>query len=314
MPAFVTHVFFGDLVYQNLQGEAQNCASSYPAAFFWGLQGPDLLFFRDAVRGKSSLPAVGGVMHREKTGELFAAMAQYIEACPEQEQQLLTAYFMGFLCHYYMDATAHPYIYFLQEQKKKHTPPAEQKGIHNLIESDIDTAVHRLFAKKSVRKYRISKELQGTEPMYRAIARLYCHVLGQVYGIGVQEEDVAQCFTDTLWIIGALLEPTGLLLPVVQLAERCITGKPNTMSAHIRRSRTYEDILNQRKKFWHCLATPEKQENLSFLELTQIAKDKAVCGVEEWFNRIQRGEAPVILGLPSFDCGAPAGEFKQQGS
>lgn len=309
MPAFVTHVFFGDLVGRELQGPAKSCIEQQPAAFFWGLQGPDLLFFRDAVRGKSPLPSYGGVMHKKNTGELFAAMAQYIAACPQKPcRQILTAYFMGFLCHYYLDFTAHPYVYFLQEQKKRHTPKAEQAGLHNLIESDIDTALHRLYAKKPVGRYRIAKELQGTSELYQAVGAMYCHVLKEVYGITVESREMLACFSDTLFIIKAVLDPTGLLLPMVQLAERYALGKPNSISAHIRRNRTYEDILNQRKKLWHHLSTPQKKENLSFLDLMEQAKTMALTGLSQWFQYVQQGEAPMFRALPSFDNGAPAAQ------
>lgn len=48
MPAFVTHELFGTQVFGQLDEEIQEMLEMNPAPYFWGLQGPDLLFFRDA--------------------------------------------------------------------------------------------------------------------------------------------------------------------------------------------------------------------------------------------------------------------------
>lgn len=47
MPAFVTHELFGTQVFGQLDEEIQEMLEMNPAPYFWGLQGPDLLFFRD---------------------------------------------------------------------------------------------------------------------------------------------------------------------------------------------------------------------------------------------------------------------------
>ena len=55
MPAFVTHELFGTQVFSQLDEEIQEMLEMNPAPYFWGLQGPDLLFFRDAFFGRSVL-------------------------------------------------------------------------------------------------------------------------------------------------------------------------------------------------------------------------------------------------------------------
>lgn len=78
MPAFVTHELLGTQVFSMLDEPIAEMLELNPSPYFWGLQGPDLLFFRDAVFGRSMLPKYGNIMHTQKTDELFAAMSCYL--------------------------------------------------------------------------------------------------------------------------------------------------------------------------------------------------------------------------------------------
>ena len=100
MPAFVTHELFGTQVFGQLDEEIQEMLEMNPAPYFWGLQGPDLLFFRDAFFGRSVLQRYGGLMHCEKTDELVWAMSSYLnERKDTDEYETLAAYILGFVGH-----------------------------------------------------------------------------------------------------------------------------------------------------------------------------------------------------------------------
>ena len=66
MPAFVTHEIFGTQLFGMLDEPIVELLEYHPAPYFWGLQGPDLLFFRDAVLGRS-MPRYGNLMHSRWT-------------------------------------------------------------------------------------------------------------------------------------------------------------------------------------------------------------------------------------------------------
>lgn len=163
MPAFVTHELFGTQVFGQLDEEIQEMLEMNPAPYFWGLQGPDLLFFRDAFFGRSVLQRYGGLMHCEKTDELFWAMSSYLnERKDTDEYETLAAYILGFVGHYCLDREAHPYVYFKQVQKERVLAADQRRGIHNRIESDIDTAFYRMKRGRSVQEYRPAKRLWGS--------------------------------------------------------------------------------------------------------------------------------------------------------
>lgn len=100
MPAFVTHELLGTQVFSMLDEPIAEMLELNPSPYFWGLQGPDLLFFRDAVFGRSMLPKYGNIMHTQKTDELFAAMSCYLNLHKGRKQyETLAAYILGFAGH-----------------------------------------------------------------------------------------------------------------------------------------------------------------------------------------------------------------------
>ena len=305
MPAFVSHVLFGEMVCQCLPEEPRLLAQAHPAAFYWGLQGPDLLFFRDAVRGKSPLPAIGGRMHREKTAQLLETMAKYIRLRKKQakgDDELLEAYFMGFLCHYVLDSCAHPYIYYLQERRKLRTEKKAWGGLHNQIESQIDSALYRRIKGGEVSGYRIPKAYRDrlTE---LSVSRLYRQVLWHVYGIQVDSFQVAKAFDDCHRLMGLLVR--GRLLPAVEAGERLLLGKENAFSAHIRPLQEPGDVLNLDRGLWAPLNDPDHGKNQSFPELMEEALELAVEGICAWGQGIASGVLPDWRGCENFDNGCP---------
>lgn len=164
MPAFVTHELFGAQVFAFLDEEIQELLERNPAPYFWGQQGPDLLFFKDALLGTSLLPRYGNLMHLKKVDELFACMSRYLnERRHTDEYETLASYILGFAGHYCLDCEAHPYIYFKQMQKERVLPLDERRGLHHRIESDIDTALYRIKRGRNIREYRPAKRLYGAD-------------------------------------------------------------------------------------------------------------------------------------------------------
>lgn len=305
MPAFVTHELFGTQVFGQLDEEIQEMLEMNPAPYFWGLQGPDLLFFRDAFFGRSVLQRYGGLMHCEKTDELFWAMSSYLnERKDTDEYETLAAYILGFVGHYCLDREAHPYVYFKQVQKERVLAADQRRGIHNRIESDIDTAFYHMKRGRSVQEYHPAKRLWGSPWEYRVIARLYQFLLEEVYGLQTDPTEVEKCFDDAHRMVQLTLDRHGCLVRLVPAAE-ALANRPNLFSPHIRRRQVREDILNLDREPWYHLATPEKQDTRSFPQIFYTAALQAADMMERIYYCSQSGVPYEPKGLPSFDNGSP---------
>lgn len=125
MPTTYTHDAFGKVVYQKLPEDIKRVIAGYKMAFLIGLHGPDLLFYYRPFE-KNEVNERGHAMHEAAAAEFFRrGKASYLQ---NRDEELLS-YLTGFICHYMLDSTCHPYI----EEYMKETGAG-----HDEIETDLD--------------------------------------------------------------------------------------------------------------------------------------------------------------------------------
>ena len=119
MPAIFTHVQFGKDVIASLPPSFSNLVEKYPQCFFAGTQGPDLLFYYKPWKGKKDQTRnLAWILHDEAPEEFFLRAAKFLVEDKENydkegnfiPQSKETAYLLGFLCHFCLDYSVHPYI------------------------------------------------------------------------------------------------------------------------------------------------------------------------------------------------------------
>ncbi|MBC8545455.1 zinc dependent phospholipase C family protein [Clostridiaceae bacterium NSJ-31] len=312
MPAYVSHSLFGEWVRAALaEPQLQRLLERNAAAFEWGLQGPDLLFFYGILppRLDHRVNRLGSRMHREAVEPLFHAMLQLLDgACGGQEA--VAAYLMGFCCHYSLDCTAHPYIYWLQEQVALELPPSDRRGLHNQLESDIDSDLYLLRTGATIDSFSVSTALLADTSVLRAIARLYQALSRQVYGAPVTEKQVMRCFGSCYRVLHLVLNRPGAL--VAARALDAVGFQHNRLAAHVRLAKARREVLNREEKEWRNLQTGELS-TASYLVLEDLARSLAVRLIEAvWLRLCYPGEAArdalpqAFTGLPGFDFGNPA--------
>lgn len=103
MPDLAVHASFGAEVRRSLPPETDAFLISHP--FTMGLFGPDLWFMHRPWQRRNGR---GRRMHTTRTGDFLLALAR--RAKDSGEQAALFSYLAGFLCHYALDSTVHPYI------------------------------------------------------------------------------------------------------------------------------------------------------------------------------------------------------------
>lgn len=112
------------------------------AAFAAGANGPDIFFsfegWKPAAERRYNLKAFGNRMHEERTGAFLAAL------CKQAKTQAQLDYFMGFLAHYAIDTTVHPYVCALTKKGQLYGG----KGGHGYFEIALDSYLCKKFTKK----------------------------------------------------------------------------------------------------------------------------------------------------------------------
>ena len=164
MPALYTHYRFGKAVEKELPAPLQETLADYPQAFALGTQGPDILFYHKPMKS-NPVRSRGVALHAVAPEGFFVRAAKEIVGARKQNNDkladALTAYVCGFLCHFTLDISCHPYI-------DNHS---QGTFTHGKIESELD----KYFLRKDslpIRGYNTTTPISGENGTIEACATI----------------------------------------------------------------------------------------------------------------------------------------------
>ncbi len=308
MPSFVTHVLFGQMVKDSLcDSPVFSWIDSNPAAYEWGTQGPDILFSHGGFSGKPDvLEEYGRYFHEQKTSELIHKMSCYLINQKDTENFLPSAsYIFGFLCHYVLDKTVHPYVYYMQEKFRPQYRSSVPYGIHLRLESDLDTAFFHLITKEDVRHFPMNKGLMADQMARSAAENLYVFLLKEVYHGDFSAEDIRLCFNNFYRKERVMLDPTGFFSFIFAKSLELVHRQLNTYCASFRLGKITYDILNLEHRTWKHFREPEVFHNESVPDLICHAVPEACQFILQMTDCIQKGEPFFQEEMLPLDDGNP---------
>ena len=229
MPASLTHYTFAKTVLEGLP----EAGGLVEPAYFWGAQGPDFLFCHHYLRfvgigkEKEGLKEYGNLLHSTRPSLTLSAMRNFLEKHPEPAY---SSYVQGFLCHYALDSTAHPYVNALAGELAAQRPHETPSSMHGEIESALDAIVLRRETGKLPSEVKLKNLFPKNEGIQRRIAKLYHAVLLEVYNQEIPEEELLQATRDTRFVFAAITDRTGFKHRLFNLLEQ---GRPHVITSHI---------------------------------------------------------------------------------
>lgn len=128
MPTTYAHDLFGKMVYHRLDPEIQEKIKKYQTTYQIGLHGPDILFYVRPFH-KNRFNQMAHRLHREEADGFFERGRELYQKTGNEE---ILVYLLGFICHFMLDSTCHPYI---SEYMKK------TGARHDEIETEFDRAL-----------------------------------------------------------------------------------------------------------------------------------------------------------------------------
>lgn len=235
MPTTYAHDAFGKFIYQKLPEEMKKMLMEQKTAYLIGLHGPDILFYYKPF-GKNEVNQKGNTMHQEVAAEFFALCK---EKYKESKSEVMLAYVLGFICHYMLDSTCHPYIGTYME--KTGAP-------HDEIETELDRFLMEHNNRNPFR-YHPSDSIHIEKDVVKEITDL----LG-----GVSEKEIKHCLKSMKFYTNIMVCSNSLkrkaLLCLLQM-----TGAYDSMQGHIMRkkvSRRCEESTQELYRLFK-LAIPE---------------------------------------------------------
>lgn len=178
MPAIITHDFFGRDVYETAQ-DLIGTQDEERKAFLLGNQGPDPLFFlviTPLPRYRNSLK-IGSLMHRIDPALLLVALKESLDVLEEHEKGVGRAFFAGFLCHYLLDRSMHPFVYSQQyalcDAGIEGLTRKNGSDVHAEIERELDEMVLYEKTGRTVRTFKPYRDiLQASDATLRALGKM----------------------------------------------------------------------------------------------------------------------------------------------
>ena len=275
MPACLTHSCFAQVV----KDQKGDVFAIDPCAYAWGAQGPDFFFCHRLLpfQKGESLQAYGNRLHEELPSKVLGALRDFLR---KHSGKVYRSYVEGFVCHYALDSTAHPYINWKARELVRRFPWETPDTLHGEIEAALDAIVLRYETGKLPSEVRLKDMFPKNEAVQRQIAHLYREVLFAMYGESVSEKLLYQATQDAHGIFALLQDRSGLKKRVVALWEK---GRPHAISSHFVPLTEREDVdfANVGQEPWG--SGPERSQQ-DFFALYKEAQERA-CVILAGFDQ-----------------------------
>ncbi|HBT95838.1 MAG TPA: peptidase [Coriobacteriia bacterium] len=289
MPANITHDFFGRDVLGAMSamglGGPIHGDQELKNTFLLGCQGPDPFFYAQLTSDFVAIKEFGSKMHKEKVDETLAALRRVCFSASKESRNLLTAYMLGYLCHFVLDSIMHPFVYAQQyaicDAGVKKLDRSDGFSVHVFIEAELDMMMlHRKFGyglqQCDIRKLVLDvsdETLSLLDNAYQALAH-------EVYCCALPAMSLSRGVKDMRMTLNILYSPTGIKRYLFGKVERLVR-RHSLLQAMSPRNDVGDtsDFDNREKGEWANPSTG-KPSTESFDELYARALDKVLRDAE----------------------------------
>jgi hypothetical protein len=281
LPAVVTHSFFADEVLDRIgSSRLKNEIRVRRNLFRLGAQGPDLFFYYKAAPWipYDGIEKLGNIIHEEKVDSFYSKSFQYLKGMEDKKGFFdLAAYIAGYLCHFSLDRTAHPFIHYTSGIDNFRNRISWKYHIyHRVLESALD---YLILEKNGIDPRRFkSYEMIMVDPCrIKPVLEYYEHTLPAVYGIHIKRAQTKEVIKGIYRVLRYLYDPRGIKYYSYRMLE-LFMGKPGgiTSSMMPRSIDRKLDYLNLSRSTWLHPCSRKIRSRESFWEIYERALVEAV--------------------------------------
>lgn len=282
MPGFTTHYLFGQQTYPLLPtSNSKKAIQKYPRVYTLGLQGPDIFFYHTHRQNP------GSIAHTTNTGMFLSHLLQATEIFPSaKEQTIAQSYVLGFVGHYILDSTCHPYIYARSNyslNKKRNM------GRHIQLETDIDNSLLWFYQRKRPSEFHQSNSIALNKEQIQVISKLLFIAFKKTYpNLMLSQHQIKQSILSTQKITRILYDTTGCKKAFIQRLESIFLSYPMVSSLIANDHLVfYKDPCNIRHKSWKNPWDESILSRESFFDLFEKAQTqyfKLLIAADKYFS------------------------------
>lgn len=283
VPDLWTHIIYGNEIMGRITDSAwRELVARRQAWFDLGCQGPDLFFYYNFWPWKKGT-AVGELLHHGQTTRFFMTTLRYARDYEGPDCDGLRAYLLGFLCHFAVDVSTHPYIHHISGIPDPDHP--ELVGNHKRIEAAIDVLLAREKSGLEPHDTPVRDRLWLGPELPTTLSRFYQAVLPEVLPAGAAGPELprlaSKSYSDMMKALALFHDPLdrkrcllGLLDPLLRRQVRVsVFFYPWQVDAR-------EDLLNEGRAQWCHPQEPETVSRASLRDLLDQAVHLGTTMVE----------------------------------
>lgn len=300
MPNIITHCLFGEDVLNQLHSnETKEILKNNYQEFMIGCNGPDFFFFYKFFKKQyASFRELGSLVHAQQVNHFYEIAIQQINSQQNSTMKAaMSAYVMGHLCHWALDSSAHPYIFY---KTGKYSGLSE--SMHHRFESMLDAMMLKEKKGLTIQQFDFPSLSKTSPNSVKAIANIYIPIMKEVYNETITEKQIQDALNDWYHIQKLLKDPTGIKTKILKCYEKQ-KQHPWLYSGNIIPSKIDEtyDVLNLQKKQWCYPVDETKISHETFIEIYNRASLLAVLVIECMHNI---HELSQIIDNRSYDTGS----------
>lgn len=275
MPNLITHALFAEELLPTLPEKVQVWLEPRAHLFGVGSNGPDFLFFhgRSKVNPLKSSPLqeYGNALHAGRVNDFYKSCIQSIRK--EKDATIkadMTAYVCGHLCHWALDSTVHPYVFY-----RTGTCKGKEAWYHHRLESILDAVMLKIKHGETLETFHTPDIAKCSLEEARAVARVYVPAIQDVFGDVIKPHLILDSLNDWHSIQELEYDPSGRKIDLLHNIEKA-TNQKNAFSGLIVPNVPEDDydVCNLLHKEWMHPSTDEVFTD-SFLDLYDLALVRA---------------------------------------
>ena len=243
MPDFAVHKIFGEELLPSPQVQNILPGPRELAPWLWGLQGPDPLIFR----GKTAF--AGSRMHQGPPEKLFQALTAHLGRLAGPPRDTAAAWLWGFLAHYVLDRTVHPYVLSKQKELSHLIPGATGNALYYQVETDMDTDLYLLVHRAPVTSMDPSRGM-ALEPWQKdVLAGMLSAGAWGAFGLILPPAEIIRALDSAAFTQRLIFRGDKPLRAAARGAE-WLLGRRGQLTGHMKGRRPRWDSLNLGRAPW----------------------------------------------------------------
>lgn len=300
MPSSITHGYFALDVLDKLENKyIKYIDKEFLKAF---AQGPDPLYFYNLAtlsKGKYIRNTYTELLHNHKTKDFFMTLIKEIKERKLEKNKQAISFLYGFICHYALDTTIHPYIIFktgIYDKNNKDT--YKYKNLHIDMEVNLDCYMiyqREQIQPKDFKLYNFCFNIKPFEPVFKELIDTVCKNIYTMYNFSnIYYKSLKQ--TKNIYKLFRY-DKTGIKKLGYKIIDKCLPLKQlnkEQLSYNVNYKKKLH-YLNKEKNEWNHPMEQYETHNYSFVELYHIALNKALEIINEVNKVLYENEDLEIL-------------------